>query len=314
MLRLTARLVLDTHALLGEGLQLFPNGNLAWVDIEQGEVNVIEAGRTRLLRKFPHRVSKVLPWSEGYLVFGETEIYGFSDIHEELVRLEINKPGSNLRFSDGCVLPDGSVLIGIVDIDLAPGRGSLVRIAKDWSLTTLVSKATIPNGTAVLASSDAFFWVDSPTGQISKFKFDKRTGTIGAQEVFANIDPALGVPDGICTDQDGGVWVALWGGGKVLRLNSRGKIDCEISVDCKNVTSCAFSKDDNLVITTAAATLSGPEALQTGAGGIWMVPADAHGRRGLRPLRAQLDAPKSNAKHLSKTPVKSSNYQMEVQG
>ncbi len=36
---------------------------------------------------------------------------------------------------------------------------------------------------------------------------------------FVAIDPDDGMPDGLTVDAEGGVWVALWGGGAVRRYS-----------------------------------------------------------------------------------------------
>jgi sugar lactone lactonase YvrE len=289
MLSLKAELLFDAQAELGEGLQLSPNGNMTWVDIERGEVHGIAAGATHCLHKMPHPVSKVLPWAHGYLVFGTEHVIGFNPLHQEILRFAVNPRDSNLRFSDGAVLPDGTVAVGIMDLGLAPKRGSLVRILHDWTIEPVLEGATIPNGIGLGPSRDELIWIDSPTQELTRFRFDA-AGQLVRSGTRAVIGRKLGVPDGLCVDSDGGCWVALWGGGKVIRINQSGEIDCEISVGCSNVTSCGFDQNDNLLITTATATLSAGDAILPGAGGIWVVPAELHLRHGLVPLQATLSA------------------------
>lgn len=76
------------------------------------------------------------------------------------------------------------------------------------------------------------------------------------RKVFSDIKaPELGYPDGMCVDDQGGVWTARWSAGKVLRLNPEtGKVDVEIDMpNSWNVTCCIFGGDDldELYITTA---------------------------------------------------------------
>lgn len=296
MLRLTAKLLVDARAELGEGLQLFADGTMTWVDIPNGKVNELDRGQSREVHRFDHPVSKVLPWVHGYLVFGKEEVVGFNDLRQEILRVKLNSYDGNLRCSDGTVLPDGTVLIGLVEMNLEPNLGSLVRIERDWSIHTVVEGASIPNGTALAARGSSFFWTDSPTHQIREFDFDQSSGDISESRIWAELDPELGVPDGICSDTDGGCWIALWGGGSVIRINPSGRIDCQVDVGSRNVTSCAFDQDHNLIITTARATLEEDERDLRGAGGIWMVPSSQHRRQGLIPIRAKLAIPNSSAK------------------
>jgi sugar lactone lactonase YvrE len=68
------------------------------------------------------------------------------------------------------------------------------------------------------------------------------------------IDPRAGVPDGSTVDSEGYVWTAHWGGWRVTRYAPDGRIDREIEMPVKNVTSCAFggSNLDTLFVTTAS--------------------------------------------------------------
>lgn len=44
----------------------------------------------------------------------------------------------------------------------------------------------------------------------------------------------------MAADQEGGVWIALWGGGAVQRYDARGVLTEVIELPVTNVTSCAF--------------------------------------------------------------------------
>jgi len=61
------------------------------------------------------------------------------------------------------------------------------------------------------------------------------------------------MPDGMTTDSEGGVWVAVWGGGVIQRYDSAGRLTGVVRVPAANVTSCAFGGPDLdiLYITTA---------------------------------------------------------------
>ena len=62
-------------------------------------------------------------------------------------------------------------------------------------------------------------------------------------------------------DEEGGVWVALYGGGAVRRYTPEGMLDEVIEVAAKQVTACTFggSDFDQLFITTSREGLGGGE-------------------------------------------------------
>jgi sugar lactone lactonase YvrE len=65
-------------------------------------------------------------------------------------------------------------------------------------------------------------------------------------------------------DEEDYLWVALWGGSKVLRINPHdGAVEYEVLLPAERVTSCAFGGPDldELYITTARVGLS-PEQLE----------------------------------------------------
>lgn len=280
---------LETRAELGEGLHLFPDGSLWWVDIPAGQVNQIVNGHSVIRHEFDHEVSKVLPWSHGHLVLGREFIHGFDANNEEILRLRIHQGDSGLRCSDATVLPDGSVAVGTVDIGLKPGAGSLLHVSNDLLISSVVEGATIPNGIAVSPEKSEFVWVDSPTHELMRFSISTNQSGFQKLGVFGEVSPENGVPDGLAFDAAGGVWVALWGGGKVVRLTQSGEVDLVVEIGTKNPTSCAFDAQHDLMITTALATLSEKEAARAGAGGIWRVPAGVHGQKGIPPTVAQLN-------------------------
>ena len=49
-----------------------------------------------------------------------------------------------------------------------------------------------------------------------------------------------GLPDGLCVDADGGVWVALFGGGAIRRYRPDGQLDLHLPLPVTNPTSLAF--------------------------------------------------------------------------
>jgi sugar lactone lactonase YvrE len=109
------------------------------------------------------------------------------------------------------------------------------------------------NGLAWSSDHSVMFFTDSATGVIDRFSFDHGTGTISDREQFARIDRGDAVPDGICADMDGGLWVALWDGGCVQRFDADGELSEQVDLSVPRVTSCCFGGPGltDLYITTA---------------------------------------------------------------
>jgi len=279
-----AELAEDTRAALGEGPTLFPNGSLYWVDLVAGEVFRRDSNGSTRVQIFPYEVSKVLPWNRGYLALTRAGVEAFTGDGEEAFTINLTDGDDSLRCSDATVLPRGGIAVGVMDRDMAPGRGRLVVVDPGGDVETIVPTATIPNGIDVLASGRDIVWVDSPTQTLVRFTIDPITGTLHSPQPWAIVPPELGVPDGLCADSGGGVWVALWGGGRVVHITADGDIDATITVGVDHVTSVTFDSTNALIITTGNVILSDEERSRTpGAGGIFSVPKSIHKTRGLPP-------------------------------
>jgi sugar lactone lactonase YvrE len=289
VLRLEAHLVLDSRAELGEGLQLFPDGDLRWVDLTEGKIFRFDGEANKALHSFDHEVSKVLPAQQGSIALGRYGPVAIDPSGQVAGSLEFLDIGSNLRLSDGAVLPDGSLAVGVLERDLAKGQGSLVQITNELEVIEVVSGATIPNGCGLLPSGQELVWVDSPTQTLSLLKWDAAARRLGPPRPLALIPTEYGVPDGLCVDSQGGIWVAMWGGGKVLRFSPEGEIALIVEVGTPFVTSCSFDQAGNLMISTASITIDKKDRPNfPGAGGIWMLPAAQHGYLGQFSVLANL--------------------------
>ena len=276
---MNAELVADVGAELGEGATLFPDGSLWWVDLLAGRTYRWHEGVNAEGPVFGHEVAKVLPGVDHPVLIGREFVQSLGPDRECIA--DIGGPASHLRGSDSAVLPDGSLVFGVVDLDLTPGRGAL-RWCRGGQVRTLVDQATIPNGIAVMPDGRTVVWTDSPTNRLDVFDIDEREGLVNRRP-FAQIPSEHGVPDGLCVDSEGGVWVAMWGGGAVIRVTGDGRIDAELQIGVPHVTSCAFDADDALIVTTASIALSQQDRRRyPGAGGLFRVDSSVHGARGAR--------------------------------
>ena len=99
------------------------------------------------------------------------------------------------------------------------------------------------------------YYIDSPRQEIEVFDFDETVGKLSGRRKFIEIPSEWGLPDGMTLDGNDDIWVALWGGHRVLHIDREsGKIVEEIRVPCPKASSCAFGGDElsELYITTAA--------------------------------------------------------------
>jgi sugar lactone lactonase YvrE len=294
---MTAHLKHHTSHTLGEGPNLFPDGSLWWVDLPEGEVWSEEASHAVQKSTFPGHVGKVLPWIHGMLMMTSEGIIGIDSSGTITGQLDVTGGDPKLRCSDACVLPGGGIALGVMGREMEPGLGRLVAVTPDGSPSVLVDNATIPNGLGVGPDGTWMVWVDSPTHTLMRFDIDQNTSLPTNPTPWCELDPALGPPDGLCVDAEGGVWVAMWGGGRVIHLDASGKHNHTIDVPVAHVTAVCFDRDDNLVITSGTAVLSETEKASTpGAGGVWWVDYATHHTRGLPPRISTVSLPPADQK------------------
>jgi len=96
------------------------------------------------------------------------------------------------------------------------------------------------------------YFTDSPTQCIEKFAYDPLTGDVDLSkgEVFFKSPIKDAVPDGHCTDAEGCFWIALFHGGKVVRVNTKGEIIAEVELPTR-CPSCPGICGEDLYITSA---------------------------------------------------------------
>lgn len=162
----------------------------------------------------------------------------------------------SMRMNDGAVDSHGRYWVGTMNdpIVQAPSdEGVLFRLDAghpDMILHRMIEKVTIPNGMGWSADDKRMYFTDSPTRNIFKYDYDASTGDISNRSVFFHLDDDIAVPDGFAMDVEGNLWVALCGGGKVLRISPEGKITGEIILPTRMI-SCPGFVNENLFITSA---------------------------------------------------------------
>lgn len=101
---------------------------------------------------------------------------------------------------------------------------------------------------------------DSGTAFVYALRFDGSTGAVSDRRTLMQIDQPGVAPDGLTVDEQGGLWVALWGGAAVNRYRPDGTLQASVELPLERPASRAFGGPDRaaLFVTTAPLTSTAP--------------------------------------------------------
>jgi sugar lactone lactonase YvrE len=159
--------------------------------------------------------------------------------------------GEGVRGNDVGIDPVGRLWLGTIAGESSPGW--LAHIPPQGSPRVVATDVQISNGIGWSPDATRMYYVDSPTKRIDAFDYDLDEGRAVGRREFVDTSDVAGVPDGICVDIEGGVWVAFFRGGVVCRYTPQGRLDRCITFPVSLTTACCFGGADltDLFVTTA---------------------------------------------------------------
>jgi sugar lactone lactonase YvrE len=256
-----AEQVTDPVAYHGEGPVWSERwGGLRWVDMLAGDVLSLAPDGTIDRRQAGNVAAVLRPRRQGGAVIGVERGFALEEADGTLTHLGELWSDTNVRMNEGGCDPDGRFYCGSMAYEERPGAGALYRLDPDDSVHVVLENVTISNGLEWSPDGSRAYYNDSPTQRIDVFDYDSESGLSGRRP-FAEVPAEAGAPDGLTVDEEGGVWVALYGGGSVRRYTPEGMLDEVIEVPAKQVTACTFGGSglDQLFITTSREDLKPSE-------------------------------------------------------
>jgi sugar lactone lactonase YvrE len=237
--RVSVDRLLEIECVLAEGPRWdAAGGRLLFVDIEPGELHAFDGTRDTVTQ-LGAMAGACVPADNGDVLVALAD------------RLALVEGGTvvdfpwpaDVRANDGVCDDQGRFWIGSMALDQRPGAGALYR----WDGAELVQQVdgvTISNGIGWSPDRTRMYYVDTPTKRVDVFDYD---GELANRRTFVTID--RGSPDGLTVDDEGCIWVALWGGSAVQRFTPDGLLDRTLEIPDEEVTACCFF-DGALVVTT----------------------------------------------------------------
>jgi sugar lactone lactonase YvrE len=229
-------------------------GRLHWVDILAGQVHTSEpdTASTETIT-VPTLVGAAVPRLGGGFVAATTEGFAEIDAAGHLrTRAAILPAGS--RMNDAKCDPTGRFWAGSTDMEFANGQGALHVLDTEWSTRLVLDGLTLPNGLDWSPDGRTFYLVDTMERHILAFDVDLTASTLSHRRVLTAFSDSGGLPDGMCVDADGCLWVAMWGGDRILRLSPDGDRLGDYALPVHQPSSCAFGgpRRDVLFVTSAS--------------------------------------------------------------
>ena len=282
---LKAELLIDAHALVGEGPIWDADANvLWWVDIMSSELYAYDpqTGENREWNVGQH-VGTVVQRASGGLMLALRD--GFAAFDPDSGKLEMladpeaHLPGN--RFNDGKCDPGGRFWAGTMAYEDHSDQGSVYRMDTDHSVHKMIENIGVSNGIIWNLDAKTMYYTDSLDYAIRAYDYDVGTGGISNERISIDFPQEMGIADGFTIDEEGMLWVAHFGSSRVRRWNpDTAAVLVEIELPTASITACAFGGPnlDQLYITCATLGMSDAEkAQQPHAGGLFVAEVGVRG-------------------------------------
>lgn len=243
---------------------------LWWVDLLAGLVHRLDPVTGRHdTTDLGVPVSALAQHTDGWVVAVETGVQFRDNDFALLAEVPVFARSTGMRMNDAMLDPCGRFVVGTLAYDGRAGAGTLYRIDPDGAVTVLLDGLDVSNGIVWTADGTCMLHVDSGARTIRSHDYDLATGTLGAAQLRYEHPRDGAVPDGIALDSEGGLWVALWGGGRVVRVDETGAITDEVVVPAAQPAGVAFGGADlrTLFVTSARVDLDESELAARPANG-----------------------------------------------
>ncbi len=260
MMKTKPELLLVSDAEVGEG-PVFLGDTLLWVDIPAGRIHKtnLENFQTKTITLdtsigavAPFEVGEnlAIAFEDGFAIYNNGEI----DICDAF----LSNP--NFRMNDAKCDARGRLWSGSCQKGFESGKGKLHLWEGKSKSKVMVENLTLPNGIGWNQENTLMYLADSVRRKVYVSGFDLEDDFVPEFREFISIE--AGFPDGLAVDKEGCIWLAVWGGSRVIRISPQGKIVEEHLFPVTQISSCAFGSGETLYVTTARAGIPETDLLK----------------------------------------------------
>ena len=221
-----------------EGPRVDAEGGLHFSDVLNGGVyRLAPDGSIETVVPKRRGVGGIALHADGGVVISGRNICHVKDGETRVLFDQEDVPGYNDLFTDA----EGGVWFGSLrsnpfDSQSPRVPGELYSLRPDGRCEEVHGDVALTNGLGFSPDGKRLYHSDSAVQTVWCYEWDDR-GVV-ARSVFTRL--TNGSPDGLAVDEQGGVWVACYGGGCVQRYASDGSLDQEVPVPASAVTSLCF--------------------------------------------------------------------------
>lgn len=185
--------------------------------------------------------------------------------------VDVSSLGS-VVLNDMVVDKRGRAYIGDDAFDMAAGTppkpGRLILVTPDGSARVVAEGLSFPNGMVITPDDSTLIVAETMGRRLTAFDI-AADGSLTGRRLFADVGASGLMPDGICLDAEGAVWVASVATGEFARVAEGGAVIERLPVPGKWAVACTLGGQDRrtLFLCTARTT---PADLAQGKSAGWI--------------------------------------------
>jgi sugar lactone lactonase YvrE len=200
------------------------------------------------------------PGGLGWLPDGTLQVVSMLDRRllrltpQGLVEIADLRPFASYPTNDMVVDNGGRAYIGNFGFDLNAGEAQrptvLLSVDAGGKVRVAASDLVFPNGIVITPDGKTLIVAETFAARLTAFDI-QADGALANRRVFAPLEGLL--PDGICLDEEGAVWVTCPGGHRIVRVREGGQIADNIALPDRDSYACMLggSHRRDLYICTA---------------------------------------------------------------
>jgi len=234
-----------------------------YVDIFAGDVHLYRPTENRTTTMhFDGHVGAAVPCADGSTIVAvERRLVRVDSAGAVFAEWSVENDLPDNRFNDCQCDPAGRVWAGTMSRTKIKGSANLYRLDTCGTMTVAIPGVTLSNGLGWSPDARSMYYIDSTTRRLDVLDFERRDSSVTNRRPLVRFEPDAGLPDGLTVDADGGIWIALAGGGAIRRYLPDGALDRTVQLAVSHPTSLTFGGPDlrTLYVTTASFALSEQE-------------------------------------------------------